>query len=49
MSVGDEEEALRFGADHYLKKLLDRKTTIDQFWTGIKVAIIALSLVSNRV
>lgn len=42
----DDEEALRFGADHYLKKMLDRKSVVDQFLAGIKVAIIALSFVS---
>ena len=41
------EEELKFGADHFLAKLNERKTIVDNFFTGIKLTGIALGLVNN--
>ena len=40
------EDELRFGADHYLKKLLERKSFMESFWGGIKVTCVFMALVS---
>ena len=39
------EDELRFGADHYLKKLLERKSFMESFWGGIKVTCVFMALV----
>ena len=39
------EEELKFGADAFLAKLHERKTIVDNFFTGIKLTGIALGLV----
>ena len=41
------EDELRFGADHYLKKMLERKSFLESFWGGIKVTCVFMALVSN--
>lgn len=41
------EEELKFGADHYLRKLMDRKTMTEYFWSGLQFAMIFLALVSK--
>jgi len=38
------EDELRFGADHYLKKLLERKSFLESFWGGIKVTCVFMAL-----
>ena len=40
------EDELRFGADHYLKKLAERRSFLEKFWGGIKVTCIFMALVS---
>ena len=40
------EDELRFGADHYLKKLLERKSFMESFWGAIKVTCVFMALVS---
>ena len=42
----DMEDELRFGADHYLKKLAERRSFLESFWSGIKVACVFMALVS---
>ena len=41
------EDELRFGADHYLKKMLERKSFLESFWGGIKVTCVFMALVSS--
>ena len=41
------EDELRFGADHYLKKLAERRSFLESFWSGIKVACVFMALVSG--
>lgn len=44
----EDDDTIRFfGADVYLRKLVDRKTFVERFWTGLKAACIGLSLVRN--
>ena len=40
------EDELRFGADHYLKKLAERRSFLEKFWGGIKVTCIFMAFVS---
>ena len=40
------EDELRFGADHYLKKLAERRSFVEKFWGGIKVTCVFMALVS---
>jgi hypothetical protein len=43
------EDEVRFGADYYLKRLSDRKGIVENFWTGVRAACIAISLVCTTI